>query len=143
MASDKKDDLKPSMDLAELKKKKIGELYELAKNLNISDYSDLRKQDLIYKILESGTQNDGVAYSKGVLDVLPDGYGFLRSSDYNYQASPDDVYLAPNQIRSNGLKTGDTILGSIRPPKEGEKYFALVKVERINGKTLEEIILSI
>ncbi|NQW43339.1 MAG: transcription termination factor Rho [Bacteroidetes bacterium] len=82
---------------------------------------------------------ESVVTTQGVLEIVPDGFGFLRSSDYNYQASPDDVYLASNQIRSNGLKTGDTILGSIRPPKEGEKYFALVKIERINGKTLEEI----
>ncbi len=82
---------------------------------------------------------EGVITTQGVLEIVPDGFGFLRSPDYNYQASPDDVYLAPNQIRSHGLKTGDTILCSIRPPKEGEKYFALVKVERINGKTIEEI----
>lgn len=82
---------------------------------------------------------ESVVSTQGVLEVVPDGFGFLRSSDYNYQASPDDVYLAPNQIRSNGLKTGDTIQGTIRPPKEGEKYFALVKVERVNGKTLEEL----
>ncbi len=82
---------------------------------------------------------ESVVSTQGVLEVVPDGFGFLRSSDYNYQASPDDVYLAPNQIRSNGLKTGDTVQGTIRPPKEGEKYFALVKIERVNGKTLEEL----
>lgn len=93
------------------------------------------KRDRMQQLLEL----EGIIQTQGVLEIVPDGFGFLRSSDYNYQASPDDVYLAPNQIRSHGLKTGDTILGSIRPPKEGEKYFALVKVERINGKTTEEI----
>lgn len=133
MASDKKDDLKPSMDIAELKKKKIAELYEIAKNLKIADYSDLRKQDLIYKILESGTQGDGVAYSKGVLDVLPDGYGFLRSSDYNYLSSPDDVYVSPSQIKKFALRTGDTVSGQVRPPKEGERFFALLRVDKVNS----------
>lgn len=139
MASDKKDDLKPSMDLAELKKKKIAELYEIAKHLNINDYSDLRKQDLIYKILESGTQNDGVAYSKGVLDVLPDGYGFLRSSDYNYLSSPDDVYVSPSQIKKFALRTGDTVSGQVRPPKDGERFFALLRVDKVNGVEPEKM----
>lgn len=93
------------------------------------------KRDRLQQLLDL----EGVITTQGVLEIVPDGFGFLRSPDYNYQASPDDVYLAPNQIRSNGLKTGDTILCSIRPPKEGEKYFAMVKVERINGKTIEEI----
>lgn len=93
------------------------------------------KRDRMQQLLEL----EGIIQTQGVLEIVPDGFGFLRSPDYNYQASPDDVYLAPNQIRSHGLKTGDTILGTIRPPKEGEKYFALVKVERINGKTTEEI----
>src|ERR1041384_3804939 len=92
-----------SLDIAELKKKKIADLYEIAKALHIQGYSDLRKQDLIYKILESGTQKDGVAYGKGVLDVLPDGYGFLRSVDYNYLSSPDDVYVSPSQIKKFAL----------------------------------------
>ncbi len=93
------------------------------------------KRDRLQQLLDL----EGVITTQGVLEIVPDGFGFLRSPDYSYQASPDDVYLAPNQIRSNGLKTGDTILCSIRPPKEGEKYFAMVKVERINGKTIEEI----
>jgi len=139
MASDKKDELKPSMDIAELKKKKIGELYELAKGLNIHEYSDLRKQDLIYKILETGTQNDGVAYSKGVLDVLPDGYGFLRSSDYNYLSSPDDVYVSPSQIKKFALRTGDTVSGQVRPPKDGERFFALLRVDKVNGVDPEKM----
>ena len=93
------------------------------------------KRDRIQQLLEL----EGVVTTQGVLEVVPDGFGFLRSSDYNYMASPDDVYLAPHQVRSHGLKTGDTVLCSIRPPKEGEKYFAMVKVERINGKTVEQI----
>jgi transcription termination factor Rho len=133
MASEKKEELKLSMDLAELKKKKIADLYEIAKALKVTDYSELRKQDLIYKILESGTQNDGVAYSKGVLDVLPDGYGFLRSSDYNYLSSPDDVYVSPSQIKKFALRTGDTVSGQVRPPKEGERFFALLRVDKVNG----------
>src|SRR4030095_16399728 len=103
MASDKKDEQKPSLDLAELKKKKISDLYEIAKGLKMDGYSDLRKQELIYKILETGTQNDGVAFSKGFLDVLPDCYGFLRSADYNYLSSPDDVYVSPSQIKKFAL----------------------------------------
>jgi transcription termination factor Rho len=139
MASEKKDDLQPSMDLAELKKKKISELYDIAKALKISDYSDLKKQELIYKILETGTQNDGVAYSKGVLDVLPDGYGFLRSSDYNYLSSPDDVYVSPSQIKKFALRTGDTVSGQVRPPKEGERFFALLRVDKVNGVEPEKM----
>jgi len=139
MASEKKDEIKPSMDVAELKKKKISDLYEIAKNLHISEYSDLRKQDLIYKILETGTEKDGVAYSKGVLDVLPDGYGFLRSADYNYLSSPDDVYVSPSQIKKFALRTGDTVSGQVRPPKEGERFFALLRVEKVNSVEPEKM----
>lgn len=140
MASDKKDDIKqPSLDLAELKKKKINDLYEIAKGLNINGYSDIKKQELIYKILESGTQNDGVAFSKGVLDVLPDGYGFLRSSDYNYLSSPDDVYVSPSQIKKFALRTGDTVSGQVRPPKDGERFFALLRVDKVNGVEPEKM----
>ncbi|MCI0448688.1 MAG: transcription termination factor Rho [Chlorobi bacterium] len=127
------------MDVAELKKKKISDLYEIAKNLHISEYSDLRKQDLIYKILETGTEKDGVAYSKGVLDVLPDGYGFLRSADYNYLSSPDDVYVSPSQIKKFALRTGDTVSGQVRPPKEGERFFALLRVEKVNSVEPEKM----
>jgi len=121
------------MDAAQLKSKKIAELYEIAKGLNIGGYSDLRKQELIYKILEANTKQDGVAFSKGVLDVLPDGYGFLRSSDYNYLSSPDDIYVSPSQIKKFALRTGDTVSGQVRPPKEGERFFALLRVEQVNG----------
>jgi transcription termination factor Rho len=139
MASDKKDESKPSMDVVELKKKKINDLYEIAKELHINGYSDLRKQELIYKILETGTPNDGVAYSKGVLDVLPDGYGFLRSSDYNYLSSPDDVYVSPSQIKKFALRTGDTVSGQVRPPKDGERFFALLRVDKVNGVEPEKM----
>jgi transcription termination factor Rho len=127
------------MDIGELKSKKIAELYTIAKNLKITGYSDLRKQELIYKILESQTEKDGVAYGKGVLDVLPDGYGFLRSSDYNYLSSPDDVYVSPSQIKKFALRTGDTVSGQVRPPKEGERFFALLRVELVNGVDPETI----
>lgn len=127
------------MDIGELKSKKIAELYSIAKNLKITGYSDLRKQELIYKILESQTEKDGVAYGKGVLDVLPDGYGFLRSSDYNYLSSPDDVYVSPSQIKKFALRTGDTVSGQVRPPKEGERFFALLRVELVNGVDPETI----
>jgi transcription termination factor Rho len=136
----------PSFDIAELKKRKINELYEIAKTLNINGYSDLRKQELIYKILEHGTPNDGIAFSKGILDVLPDGYGFLRSADYNYLSSPDDVYVSPSQIKKFALRTGDTVSGQVRPPKEGERFFALLRVESVNGmspeKTRERILFD-
>ncbi len=121
------------MDAAQLKSKKIAELYEIAKGLKITGYSDLRKQELIYKILEANTKQDGVAFSKGVLDVLPDGYGFLRSADYNYLSSPDDIYVSPSQIKKFALRTGDTVSGQVRPPKEGERFFALLRVEQVNS----------
>jgi transcription termination factor Rho len=139
MVSDKKEEQKPSMDVAELKKKKMAELYEIARSLNINGYSDLKKQDLIYKILETGTQKNGLAYSKGVLDVLPDGYGFLRSSDYNYLSSPDDVYVSPSQIKKFALRTGDTISGQVRAPKEGERFFALLRVDKVNSVEPEKM----
>ena len=127
------------MDIGELKSKKIAELYQIAKTLKITGYSDLRKQELIYKILETQTEKDGVAFAKGVLDVLPDGYGFLRSSDYNYLSSPDDVYVSPSQIKKFALRTGDTVSGQVRPPKEGERFFALLRVEGVNGMDPETI----
>jgi transcription termination factor Rho len=120
------------MDITELKSKKIAELNAIAKELNITGYSDLRKQDLIFKILEAQTQKDGLGFSKGVLEVLPDGYGFLRSVDYNYLPSPDDIYVSPSQIKKFGLRTGDTVNGQVRPPKEGERFFALLRVEAVN-----------
>jgi len=121
------------MDISELKSKKIVELNSIAKELNITGYSDLRKQELIFKILEAQTAKDGLTFSKGVLEVLPDGYGFLRSSDYNYLPSPDDIYVSPSQIKKFLLRTGDFVSGQVRPPKEGERFFALLRVEAVNG----------
>ncbi len=120
------------MDITELKSKKIAELNQIAKDLDIQGYSDLRKQDIIFKILEAQSQKDGLGFSKGVLEVLPDGYGFLRSVSYNYLPSPDDIYVSPSQIKKFGLRTGDTITGQVRPPKEGERFFALLRVESVN-----------
>lgn len=127
------------MDISELKSKKIVELNALAKDLNIAGYSDLRKQELIFKILEAQTAKDGLTFSKGVLEVLPDGYGFLRSSDYNYLPSPDDIYVSPSQIKKFSLRTGDFVSGQVRPPKEGERFFALLRVEAVNGQAPENI----
>lgn len=120
------------MDINALQSKKIVELQKIAKELKLSGYSDLRKQDLIFKILEAATEQDGMRFSKGVLEVLPGGYGFLRSVDYNYLPSPDDIYVSPSQIKKFGLRTGDTVSGQVRPPKEGERFFALLRVESVN-----------
>jgi len=120
------------MDITELKSKKIAELNTIAKDLNIGGYSELRKQELIFKILEAQTEKDGLSFSRGVLEVLPDGYGFLRSVDYNYLPSPDDIYVSPSQIKKFGLRTGDSVTGQVRPPKEGERFFALLRVEAVN-----------
>ncbi len=127
------------MDISELKSKKIVELNQIAKDLNISGYSDLRKQELIFKILEGQTAKDGLTFSRGVLEVLPDGYGFLRSADYNYLPSPDDIYVSPSQIKKFSLRTGDFVSGQVRPPKEGERFFALLRVEAVNGQDPEAI----
>lgn len=127
------------MDIAELKGKKISELTKIAKELNIGGYTDLRKQDLIFKILEAQTEKDGLTFSKGVLEVLPDGYGFLRSVDYNYLPSPDDIYVSPSQIKKFMLRTGDTVSGQVRPPKEGERFFALLRVEAVNDENPDAI----
>lgn len=127
------------MDISELQKKKIVDLYNIAKELNLAGYTDLRKQELIFKILEAQTQKDGLTFSKGVLEVLSDGYGFLRSADYNYLPSPDDIYVSPSQIKRFSLRTGDFVSGQVRPPKEGERFFALLRVEAVNGKDPEAI----
>jgi transcription termination factor Rho len=120
------------MNLVELKGKNIAELIDVAKTFNIEGASGMRKQDLIFSILQAQTEQNGVISGDGVLEILPDGFGFLRSSDSNYLPGPDDIYVSPSQIRRFALKTGDTIMGQIRPPKEGERYFALLKVEHIN-----------
>jgi transcription termination factor Rho len=133
-----------AMDITELKSKKIAELNQIAKDLNINSYSELRKQELIFKILEAQTEKDGLSFSKGVLEVLPDGYGFLRSVTYNYLPSPDDIYVSPSQIKKFGLRTGDTVSGQVRPPKEGERFFALLRVEAVNDDhpdTIRERVL--
>ena len=127
------------MDISELKSKKIVELNAIAKELDMSGYSDLRKQELIFKILEAQTAKDGLTFSRGVLEVLPDGYGFLRSADYNYLPSPDDIYVSPSQIKKFSLRTGDYVSGQVRPPKEGERFFALLRVEAVNGLDPEGI----
>jgi len=128
-----------SLDISKLKSKKIVDLHKIAKDYKISGFSDLRKQDLIYKILEAQTKQDGLTFSNGVLEVLSDGYGFLRSASYNYLPSPDDIYVSPSQIKRFSLRTGDHVRGQVRPPKEGERFFALLRVEAVNGKDPEEI----
>ncbi|HJT25737.1 MAG TPA: transcription termination factor Rho [bacterium] len=120
------------MDIADLKKKTIAELTEVARELNLEGIGAMKKQDLIFKILETQTQRNGVINAEGVLEILPDGFGFLRSANYNYLPGPDDIYVSPSQIRRFNLRTGDTVTGQVRPPKEGERYFALLKVDSIN-----------
>src|ERR1700685_3118394 len=126
------------MTIAELKEKNITELTKIARTLELPGASGLRKQDLIFKILQAQSEKEGHIFAEGVLEILPDGYGFLRSPDYNYLPGPDDIYVSPSQIRKFDLKTGDTISGNVRPPHEGEKYFALVKIEAINFESPEE-----
>ncbi len=120
------------MDIAELKRKSVAQLHEMAEELNITNYSGLRKQDLIFRIEQSLLDSDTVLRGEGVLEILPEGYGFLRSQDWNYLYGPDDIYVSPSQIKRFDLRTGDTILGQVRPPKEGERYLALLKVEKVN-----------
>src|SRR5499427_3890773 len=121
-----------SISLAELKERNITDLAKIAKELNVPGASGMRKQELIFQILRAQTEKSGLIFSEGVLECLPDGFGFLRAPDYNYLPGPDDIYVSPSQIRKFDLRTGDTISGQIRPPKEGERYFALIKVEAIN-----------
>ncbi len=126
------------MTIAELKEKNITELTKIARALELPGASGLRKQDLIFKILQAQSEKEGHIFAEGVLEILPDGYGFLRSPDYNYLPGPDDIYVSPSQIRKFDLKTGDTISGQVRPPHEGEKYFALVKIEAVNFESPDE-----
>ena len=126
------------MDIAELKSKSVADLQELAEELSISNYSGLRKQDLIFRIEQNLLDSDVVLRGEGVLEILPEGYGFLRSQDWNYLYGPDDIYVSPSQIKRFDLRTGDTILGQVRPPKEGERYLALLKVESVNGDEPEK-----
>ncbi len=126
------------MDIAELKRKSVAELHSMADQLNITNYSGLRKQDLIFRIEQSLLDSDTVLRGEGVLEILPEGYGFLRSQDWNYLYGPDDIYVSPSQIKRFDLRTGDTILGQVRPPKEGERYLALLKVEQVNFEDPEK-----
>ncbi len=126
------------MNLTQLKALNIGQLTQLAKDHNIAGASGMRKQDLIFRLLQAEAEKNGLVFSEGVLETLPDGFGFLRSPDYNYLPSPDDVYVSPSQIRRFDLRTGDTVSGQVRPPKEAEKYFALVKIEAVNFESPEE-----
>ena len=120
------------LNISELKEMSIQKLTQVAKELNVPGATGMRKQDLIFQILKAQTEQNGLMFGEGVLEVLPDGFGFLRAPDYNYLPCPDDIYVSPRQIRRFGLQTGDTVSGQIRPPKENERYFALLRVEAIN-----------
>jgi transcription termination factor Rho len=127
------------VDIGNLKEMKISELTKLARELNVNGVSGLKKQDLIFKILQARAEKEGLMFGEGVLEILPEGFGFLRSPNYNYLPCPDDIYISPSQIRKFDLKTGDTVSGQIRPPKEGEKYFALLKVEAVNFENPDDV----
>ena len=127
------------LEIKNLKDMKITELNKLAKELNANGTSGLKKQDLIFKILQAQAEKEGLMFGEGVLEILPEGFGFLRSPNYNYLPCPDDIYISPSQIRKFDLRTGDTVSGQIRPPKEGEKYFALLKVEAVNFENPEDV----
>ncbi|MFH1902344.1 MAG: transcription termination factor Rho [Candidatus Omnitrophota bacterium] len=126
------------MDISILKEMKVSELNKTAKELEVNGVSGLKKQDLIFKILQAKTEKKGFIFGRGVLEVLSEGFGFLRSTNYNYLPSPDDIYVSPSQIRKFSLRTGDVVSGQIRPPKDNEKYFALLKVEVVNFEHPEE-----
>ena len=126
------------MNLSELKEKTISDLNNIAKDLGIQGFSGIRKQELIFKILQGQAEKDGLIFAAGVLEVLPDGFGFLRAPDYNYLPGPDDIYVSPSQIRRFDLRTGDTISGQVRPPRDTERYFALLKVEAINFESPDQ-----
>jgi transcription termination factor Rho len=140
MENPKRNSMTDSIPISELKEKTIEELTEVAKELNVEGASGMRKQDLIFAILQAQTEKTGYVFSAGVLEILPDGFGFLRSSDYSYLPGPDDIYVSPSQIRRFNLRTGDLVSGQIRPPKESERYFALLKVEAVNHDPPEENI---
>jgi len=126
------------MNLKELKGKKINDLMDTAKQMKVDGYASMRKQDLIFALLQSEIEKNGLIYGEGVLEILPDGFGFLRAPDYNYLPGPDDIYVSPSQIRRFNLRTGDTVSGQIRPPKDSERYFALLKVESVNYEDPEQ-----
>jgi transcription termination factor Rho len=125
-------------NISDLKDMSISELTHIAKEMGIEGATGLRKQELIFKVLAAQTEKSGLIFSEGVLETLPDGFGFLRAPEYNYLPGPDDIYVSPSQIRKFDLRTGDTVSGQIRPPKEGERYFALIKVEAINFEAPEQ-----
>ena len=127
-----------TVHIEDLKEMKMAELTKLAKDMNVQGASTLKKQDLIFKVLQAQAEKEGLMFGEGTLEILTDGFGFLRSSKYNYLPCPDDIYVSPSQIRRFDLKTGDTVSGQIRPPKEGEKYFALLKVEAVNFENPEK-----
>ena len=135
----------PRLNINEYINMSVGKLKEEVDKMgiNIDNISIMKKQDLIFAILKNHTEQNGVIFASGVLEILSDGYGFLRSVNYNYLSGPDDIYISPSQIRLFGLKTGDTVSGQIRPPKEGEKYFALLKVENVNGEAPESALTRI
>src|SRR5437879_1564974 len=120
------------LNIRDLKEMNISALTQIAKDLNVPGYTGMRKQELIFQILKAQTEQSGLIFSEGVLELLPDGFGFLRAPDYNYLPGPDDIYVSPSQIRELDLHTGDTVSGQIRPPKDGERYVALIKVEAVN-----------
>src|SRR5687768_17634290 len=126
------------LNITDLKDKSIQQLTQIAKDLTVAGATGMRKQELIFQILKAQTEQSGFIFSEGVLEVLPDGFGFLRAPDYNYLPGPDDIYVSPSQIRKFDLQTGDTVSGQIRPPKEGERYFALIKVEAVNFESPEQ-----
>ncbi len=136
----KKSSITENISISELKEKTIDELIEVARELNVEGATSMRKQDLIFAILQAQTEKTGYVFSEGVLEILPDGFGFLRSPDYSYLPGPDDIYVSPSQIRRFNLRTGDLVSGQIRPPKESERYFALLKVEAINHEPPDENI---
>ena len=122
----------PTLDIRELKEMSISQLTQIGKELGIEGITGTRKQELIFRILQAQTEQSGLIFAEGVLECLPDGFGFLRSADSSYLAGPDDIYVSPSQIRRFNLRTGDTVTGKIRPPKDSERYFAMLKVDQIN-----------
>src|SRR6266498_296429 len=127
-----------TLDIRDLHEIKIPQLLKIARDLEVENATGMRKQQLIFEILKARAEKSGLIFSEGVLECLPDGFGFLRAPDYNYLPGPDDIYVSPSQIRKFDLQTGDTVSGQIRPPKEGERYFALIKVEAVNFESPEQ-----